>query len=293
MNKIKGLGVAMVTPFKSDLSIDFEALRKLTNYLIDNGVDYLVVMGTTGESVTLSNDEKQKVLEIVKEVNNGRLPIVFGAGSNNTAQLVDSLKTLDLNRVDAILSVAPYYNKPTQEGLFRHFTEVANASPVPVVLYNVPGRTSSNILPPTILKLADHPNIVAVKEASGSFDQFMEIIGNKPNDFLCISGDDGITLPFIAAGGDGLISVVGNAYPRLTSDMVHAALQDNLSEARKLHYRLLPLIPFLFKEGNPAGVKEIMKMMDICQNDVRLPLVPVSAVLKGDLAKEFERLKEN
>ena len=291
MNKIKGLGVAMVTPFKSDLSIDFEALRKLTNYLIDNGVDYLVVMGTTGESVTLSNDEKQKVLEIVKEVNNGRLPIVFGAGSNNTAQLVDSLKTLDLNRVDAILSVAPYYNKPTQEGLFRHFTEVANASPVPVVLYNVPGRTSSNILPPTILKLADHPNIVAVKEASGSFDQFMEIIGNKPNDFLCISGDDGITLPFIAAGGDGLISVVGNAYPRLTSDMVHAALQDSLPKARKLHYRLLPLIPLLFKEGNPAGVKEIMKMMEICQNEVRLPLVPVSAELKSDLAKEFERLK--
>ena len=291
MNKIKGLGVAMVTPFKSDLSIDFEALRKLTNYLIDNGVDYLVVMGTTGESVTLSNDEKQKVLEIVKEVNNGRLPIVFGAGSNNTAQLVDSLKTLDLNGVDAILSVAPYYNKPTQEGLLRHFTEVANASPVPVVLYNVPGRTSSNILPPTILKLADHPNIVAVKEASGSFDQFMEIIGNKPNDFLCISGDDGITLPFIAAGGDGLISVVGNAYPRLTSDMVHAALQDSLPKARKLHYRLLPLIPLLFKEGNPAGVKEIMKMMEICQNEVRLPLVPVSAELKSDLAKEFERLK--
>ena len=293
MDKLKGLGVAMVTPFKSDLSIDFEALHRLTNYLIDNGVDYLVVMGTTGESVTLSNDEKQKVLETVKAVNNGRLPIVFGAGSNNTAQLVESLKKMDFTGVDAILSVAPYYNKPTQEGLFQHFTEVANAIPVPVILYNVPGRTSSNILPSTILKLAGHPNIVAVKEASGSFDQFMEIIGNKPDDFLCISGDDGITLPFIAAGGDGLISVVGNAYPRLTSDMVHAALQDDMVNTRKLHYHLLPVIPLLFKEGNPAGVKEIMQMMDICQNNVRLPLVTVSEELKAKLSKEFERLKKN
>lgn len=290
MVKLKGLGVAMVTPFKKDLNIDFEALRKLTNYLIGNGVDYLVVMGTTGESVTLSSDEKLKVLETVKAVNNGRLPIVFGAGSNNTAQLVESLKTMDFTGVDAILSVAPYYNKPTQEGLFQHFTEVANASPVPVILYNVPGRTSSNILPPTILKLAGHPNIVAVKEASGSFDQFMEIIGNKPDDFLCISGDDGITLPFIAAGGDGLISVVGNAYPRLTSDIVHAALQDDMVNARKLHYHLLPVIPLLFKEGNPAGVKEIMQMMDICKNHVRLPLVSVSEELRDGLAKEFERL---
>jgi 4-hydroxy-tetrahydrodipicolinate synthase len=293
MSRLKGLGVAMVTPFKSDLSIDFDALGKLTNYLIDNGVDYLVVMGTTGESVTLTNDEKQKVLEKVQQVNEGRLTNVFGAGSNNTAQLVESLKTIDFTGVDAILSVAPYYNKPTQEGLFRHFTAIANASPVPVVLYNVPGRTSSNILPSTVLKLADHSNVIAVKEASGSFDQFMEIIGNKPDDFLCISGDDGITLPFIAAGGDGLISVVGNAYPRLTSDMVHAAMQDEMVEARNLHYHLLPIIPLLFKEGNPAGVKEIMKMMDICQNDVRLPLVTVSTALKGDLAKEYERLNKH
>lgn len=282
----------MVTPFKKDLSIDFEALRKLTSYLIDNGVDYLVVMGTTGESVTLSNEEKHKVLETVRDVNNGRLPVVFGAGSNNTAQLVESLKTIDFSGVDAILSVAPYYNKPTQEGLYQHFTEVANASPVPVVLYNVPGRTSSNILPSTILKLAEHPNIVAVKEASGSFDQFMEIIGNKPDDFLCISGDDGITMPFVAAGGDGLISVVGNAYPRLTSDMVHAALQDDMINARKLHYQILPIIPLLFKEGNPAGVKEIMKMMNICENNVRLPLVVVSESLKNRLSNEFERLKK-
>lgn len=290
INKLKGLGVAMVTPFKQDLSIDFDDLRKLTEYLIENHVDYLVVMGTTGESVTLTNEEKHQVLETVKEVNEGRLPIVFGAGSNNTAQLVKSLKTMDLNGVYAILSVAPYYNKPTQEGLYQHFVEVANASPIPVVLYNVPGRTSSNILPPTILKLAKHPNIIAVKEASGNFDQFMEIIGNKPDDFLCISGDDGITLPFIATGGDGVISVLGNAYPKLFSEMVHKALIGKFNKARKLHYRLLPVIPMLFSEGNPAGVKEIMKMMDICKNHVRLPLVTVSKGLKGDLAKEFERL---
>jgi 4-hydroxy-tetrahydrodipicolinate synthase len=291
INKIKGLGVAMVTPFKQDLSIDFDALRKLTEYLIENDVDYLVVMGTTGESVTLTNEEKRQVLETVKEVNEGRLPIVFGAGSNNTAQLVESLKTMDFTGVYAILSVAPYYNKPTQEGLYRHFTEVANASPVPVILYNVPGRTCSNILPATVLKLAEHANIIAVKEASGSFDQFMEIIGNKKDDFLCISGDDGITLPFMAVGGDGVISVVGNAYPKLFSEMVHKALIGKFNKARKLHYKILPIIPLLFKEGNPAGVKEVMQMMGICENYVRLPLVTVSEELKGDLVKKFERLK--
>ena len=291
MNKFKGLGVAMVTPFNDDLSIDFDALKKLTNYLIDNKVDYLVVMGTTGESVTLSNAEKQAVLECVQSENKGRLPIVFGAGSNNTAQLIESFKSIDFSGIDAILSVAPYYNKPTQEGIYRHFEAVADASPVPVVLYNVPGRTSSNILPGTVLRLAEHNNIVAVKEASGSFDQFMEIIGNKPDGFLCISGDDGFAMPFIAAGGDGLISVVGNAYPLLTSNMIHKSLEDNNSEARELHYRLLPIIPKLFAEGNPAGIKEVMKMMGICNNNVRLPLVCASEGLKFELSEQFERLK--
>lgn len=290
INKLKGLGVAMVTPFKQDFSIDFDALRKLTKYLIENDVDYLVVMGTTGESVTLTIEEKRQVLETVKEVNEGRLPIVFGAGSNNTAQLVKSLKTMDFTGIYAILSVAPYYNKPTQDGLYRHFTEVANASPVPVILYNVPGRTSTNILPATVLKLAQHENIIAVKEASGSFDQFMEIIGNKKDDFLCISGDDGITLPFIAAGGDGVISVVGNAYPKLFSEMVHKALMGKFNKARELHYQLLPVIPMLFSEGNPAGVKEVIQMMGICENHVRLPLVTVSEELKRELVVAFERL---
>jgi len=291
ITKFKGLGVAMVCPFKTDLSVDVEALKKLTGYLIENGVDYLVVQGTTGESVTLTEREKKEVLDIVIGINRGRLPVVLGMGSNNTAHLIETIRNTDFKGVDAILSVAPYYNKPTQEGLFQHFTKVADESPVPVILYNVPGRTSSNILPETVLRLAAHPNIIAVKEASGSFDQFMAIIGNKPHDFLCISGDDGITQPFIATGGDGLISVVGNAYPRLTSDMVNAAMQDDMSKARKLHYRLLPLIPFLFKEGNPAGVKEIMQMMGLCKNTVRLPLVSVSEDLKTDLTLEYDRLK--
>ena len=290
MNKLKGLGVAMVTPFTKDMRVDVEALKKLTAYLVENGVDYLVVMGTTGESVTLDKKEKRWVLDTVLEINNGRLPVVLGMGSNNTAQLTKEIRDADLSRVDAILSVAPYYNKPTQEGLFRHFTEVADASAVPVVLYNVPGRTSSNILPETVLRLAEHRNVVAIKEASGSFDQFMEIIGNKPDGFLCISGDDGITLPFIAAGGDGVISVVGNAYPALFSGMVHAALDGDFKKARALHYRLLPVIPLLFKEGNPAGVKELLHMMKICETPVRLPLVSVSGGLKKQLKKEFERL---
>jgi 4-hydroxy-tetrahydrodipicolinate synthase len=290
MRSLKGLGVAMVTPFDKKKNVDFEALDKLTNHLIDNGVDYLVVQGTTGESVTLSNSEKKDVLDRILNVNNGRLPIVLGMGGNNTMALIETIKTTDFADIDAILSVAPYYNKPTQEGMFQHFTAIADASPVPVILYNVPGRTSSNILPSTVLRLAKHKNIVAIKEASGSFDQFMEIIMNKPEGFLAISGDDGITQPFIAVGGDGVISVVGNAYPRIFSDMVHAALKDEMDRSRELHYKILPIIPLLFKEGNPAGVKEVLKKMGICDHYVRLPLVTVSEGLKKDLLAEAAKL---
>lgn len=290
MRSLKGLGVAMVTPFDNELNVDFEALGKLTHYLIDNGVDYLVVQGTTGESVTLNEKEKKEVLDKVILENKGRLPIVLGMGSNNTAALINTIKETDFTGVDAILSVAPYYNKPTQEGLYQHFKLVADTSPVPVVLYNVPGRTSSNILAKTVLRLADHPNIIAVKEASGSFDQFMEIIMNKPDNFLVISGDDGITQPFIAVGGDGLISVVGNAFPKLITTMTHAALSDDMNESRELHYKILPIIPLLFQEGNPAGVKEVLKDMGICDNYVRLPLVIVSDGLKSKLLKEASKL---
>lgn len=283
MKSLKGLGVAMITPFDKNKNVDYSALDKLTHYLIDNGVDYLVVQGTTGESVTLTYEEKRAIKKRILEVNNGRVPVVLGMGGNNTMALVDTIKSTDFKGIDAILSVAPYYNKPTQEGLFQHFSLVADASPVPVVLYNVPGRTSSNILPETVLRLASHPNIVAIKEASGNFDQFMEIIMRKPKDFLAISGDDGITQPFIAMGGEGVISVVGNAYPRLFSDMVHAVMKDEMVRSRELHYKILPIIPLLFKEGNPAGVKEVLKHMGICGNEVRLPLVTVSEGLKKEL----------
>jgi len=290
MNLLKGLGVAMVTPFDNELNVDYAALERLTNHLIDNKVDYLVVQGTTGESVTLRTSEKGEVLRKIIATNNGRLPIVLGMGSNNTASLIESIKKWNFDGVDAILSVAPYYNKPTQEGLYQHFKAVADASPVPVILYNVPGRTSSNILPKTVLRLADHPNVVAVKEASGSFDQFMEIIANKPDDFLVISGDDAITQPFIAVGGDGVISVVGNAYPKEFSAMVHATIDNEMDRSRELHYKLLPIIPLMFKEGNPAGVKEVMKKLNICENYVRLPLVCVSDELKNELLKEAAKI---
>lgn len=290
MRSLKGLGVAMVTPFDKEKKVDFKALDKLTRHLIDNGVDYLVVQGTTGESVTLSSSEKQEVLKRILKVNNAKLPVVLGIGGNNTMALIDTIKSTDFTGIDAILSVAPYYNKPTQEGMFQHFTAIADACPVPVILYNVPGRTSSNLLPPTVLKLAKHPNIIAIKEASGNFDQFMEIIMNKPKGFLAISGDDGITQPFIAVGGDGVISVVGNAYPRIFSDMVHAALKDEMDKSRSLHYKILPIIPLLFKEGNPAGVKEVLKKLGVCDHFVRLPLVRVSEGLKKDLLAEAAKL---
>ena len=292
MKSLKGLGVAMVTPFDKNHAVDYPALTKLTRFLIDNGVDYLVVQGTTGESVTLNEEEKKEVLKCIQNENKGQLPIILGMGSNNTSALINTIKNTDFNGVDAILSVAPYYNKPTQEGLYQHFKAVADASPLPVVLYNVPGRTSSNILPDTVLRLASHSNIIAVKEASGSFDQFMEIIGNRPADFLVLSGDDGITQPFIAVGGDGVISVVGNAYPRIFSDMVHATLNDEMVKSRELHYKILPIIPLLFQEGNPAGVKEVLKHKGIGGNFVRLPLVPVTDALKAELLVEDFKLSK-
>lgn len=277
MNKLKGTGVAIVTPFKSDKSIDYTALEKLVNHLIDGGIDYLVVMGTTGESVTLSATEKKEVLDFVVKINNKRLPIVLGIGGNCTATVVNQFNTTDLSDVDAILSVSPYYNKPTQEGIYQHYKALAVATDKPIILYNVPGRTASNIAAQTTLRLAnDFTNIVAVKEASGSLEQCMEIIKNKPADFLVISGDDALTLPMIASGGDGVISVLANAFPQGFSDMVTAALLGNLDEARALHYKYFELIHYLFVDGNPAGVKVALKLLNIMEVDVRLPLVDVT-----------------
>jgi 4-hydroxy-tetrahydrodipicolinate synthase len=281
ITKFKGLGVAMITPFNPDESIDFDALKKLTDYLIEGGVDYLVVQGTTGESPVLSADEKAAVLKCVAETAAKRVPVVYGIGGNNTRAVAAQLKAVDPTIVDGILSVSPYYNKPTQEGIYQHYKMLSEASPVPIILYNVPGRTSSNVLPETTIRIAtDFKNIIAVKEASGNMEQIMEIIRRKPAGFLVISGDDGITLPIIAAGGDGVISVVGNAFPHAFSAMVRAAMQDDMVVARRLHYLIYPVISLLFAEGNPGGIKEATAHLGITSSKVRLPLVNVSENLR-------------
>ncbi|MCH2234079.1 MAG: 4-hydroxy-tetrahydrodipicolinate synthase [Crocinitomicaceae bacterium] len=294
MNKFRGLGVAMVTPFKEDKSIDEAALRKLTNFLIDNGVHYLVVQGTTGESPTLDNKEKQQTLDIVADENKGRLPIVFGIGGNNTKVVCDAFSKFDLTKVDAILSASPYYNKPTQEGIYQHYAAMSKASPKPIILYNVPGRTSSNLTAETTLRLAnDFDNIIGVKEASGNMEQITKIIKDKPKDFLVTSGDDPIAMPLIASGCDGVISVIGNGFPKEFSNMVNAGLENNHELALKYHFLTFDMIPLLFAEGNPAGIKEVLKFKGICENHVRLPLVPVSNELANKIIAESGNIAGN
>lgn len=279
-NIFKGVGTAIVTPFKQDLSIDFEALKQFIEFQIVSGVDFIVVQGTTGESPTLSAKEKQQVLEIVAETNNKRLPIVYGVGGNNTYDVCEKLKSIDQSIVDGILSVSPYYNKPTQEGIFQHYEHLSNATELPIIVYNVPGRTASNISAETSLRLAELQNIVAVKEASGNMGQIMEIIRNRPDGFLVLSGDDALTLPILACGGDGVISVVSNALPEKFCKMVHAAIKGDWAVAKKLHYELLPITNLFFAEGNPTGVKEALKTRKIMEHFVRLPLVNVSTKLQ-------------
>ncbi|PCJ64998.1 MAG: 4-hydroxy-tetrahydrodipicolinate synthase [Bacteroidetes bacterium] len=276
MNKFRGLGVAMITPFNADKSIDFVGLEKLTNHLINGGVNYLVVMGTTGENPTISNEEQQTILQKVKEVNAGRLPIVFGIGGNDTAAVVNRLQEENLEGVDGILCVSPYYNKPSQEGVFQHYKAVNDASPLPVIMYNVPGRTGSVVSAETTLRIAELTNIVCTKEASGSLDICMDIIHNAPEGFGVISGDDHYTLPYIATGMQGVISVIGNAYPKEFSQMVNYALDGDYKNARHLHYQLLPMIKAIFKDGNPGGVKYVLAKLGICENYFRLPVVPVN-----------------
>lgn len=288
--RFSGVGTALVTPFTSDYSIDFTALRKLVELQLDGGTDFLVVQGTTGESPTLSSTEKQQVLETVAEVNNKRLPIVYGVGGNNTVDVAEKIKQVDTSLVDGILSVSPYYNKPTQEGIYQHFKYIAEVSDLPIILYNVPGRTSSNVVAETTLRLSEIPTIVAMKEASGSLEQIMEIIRNKPDDFLLLSGDDALTLPILACGGDGVISVVSNALPEKFGKMVHAGLKGDWELARKLHYELLPVTGLFFAEGNPGGVKEALVFRKIMEKYMRLPLVNVSSALSEKIVGEMNAL---
>lgn len=291
MQSLIGTGVALVTPFKKDFSVDTDALSRIVNFQIDNGIDYLVVLGTTAENATLSQDEKELVINTVIEANKGRLPLVLGVGGNNTYKIVDELKTRDLSSFVAILSVSPYYNKPTQEGIYQHFKAVSEASPIPVILYNVPGRTASNMLPSTVLRLAnDFENIVAIKEAAGDIVQAMKLIQGKPEGFLVISGDDMVTLPMILAGGSGVISVIGEGFPRQFSDMVRLGLERKVDEAYKLHYLLAEAIDMIFEQGNPAGIKEVFKTLALSENIVRLPLVNVNQDLADRLNKFVKSL---
>lgn len=275
MANIKGMGVALVTPFKADMSVDYEALRKLVEYQVSSGADFLAVLCTTAETPTLTPDERVKVRRLVIEQVRGRVPIVLGCGGNNTMAIVEELRNGDWKGVDAILSVVPYYNKPSQEGLYQHFMAIANASPVPVILYNVPGRVGVNMTAATTLRLAnDNPNIIAIKEASGNFDQIDDIIKNKPQNFTVLSGDDGITFPLITLGAEGVISVIGNAFPREFARMVRLALQGDYTNALTIHHRFKELFSLLFVDGNPAGVKAMLNAMGYCENVLRLPLVP-------------------
>lgn len=281
MKELTGTGIALITPFNEDFSIDTEGLTKVVNYNIENGIDYLVVLGTTAESATLSKKEKQIVIETVTEANNGRIPMVVGIGGNNTQAVIQEMQESDLSDFTAILSVSPYYNKPTQEGIYQHFAAIAKHALLPVILYNVPGRTASNILPDTVSRLArDYKNIIGIKEAAGDIVQAMKMIANTPKEFLVISGDDMITLPMVLAGGAGVISVIAEGFPKDFSTMVRLGLERKVDEAYAIHHKIAPMIDYIFEEGNPAGIKAVFKKRGICGDTVRLPLVKASDDLK-------------
>lgn len=284
MEQLIGTGVALVTPFREDLSVDANALQRIVEHNIQGGVDYLVVLGTTGESATLSKADKQLVMDVVVRTNAGRIPLVLGVGGNHTQALVEELKFLDLTEFNAILSVSPYYNKPTQEGIYQHFKAIAEASPKPIILYNVPSRTGSNMLPETTLRLAyDFTNIIGIKEACGDMVQIDKIISGKPKDFLVISGDDFTALPTVLAGGAGVISVLGQGLPSQFSKMMNLGIQGNATEAYRIHHKLLPLMSLIFEEGNPAGIKSILENLGLSNAVVKLPLVEASPSLKGKI----------
>jgi len=283
---MRGTGVALITPFNEDFSIDYNSLSNIIEHCISGGVEYLVALGTTGENATLTKEEKKAVFHFIQEQTKGRVACVAGIGGNNTSDVIESIKSFDFTGYDAILSVSPYYNKPNQEGIFRHYMALAENSPAPIILYNVPGRTGSNLTVETILRLANSSDaIIAVKEACGNPEQFMDILKDAPNDFAVISGDDNLTLPFLAMGMTGVISVLGQAYPKELSTMVRLGIEGKFTEARILHYKLYELMKGIFLDGNPGGVKAVMSMMGLCKNIVRLPLAPVKAEVFEKLLK--------
>jgi len=293
MKKFKGTGVAIVTPFKNDTSIDFAAFGRVINHVIEGGVNYIVAMGTTGESVTLSKDERKALISYVVETIDNRVPLVVGIGGNNTQDIISSIRRSNLEGVDGILTVAPYYNKPNQRGLLQHFKAIATSSEIPVILYNVPSRTCSNISSDTCLELAHAcENIIAIKEASGDISQIMRIIKGKPENFIVLSGDDMMTIPVIAAGGSGVISVLANAFPAECAELVNQSLKNNFKTAREIQFRFLEIIELLFIDGNPAGVKTMLNIMNLCQNNLRLPLVPVSKTIYTRIQKAIEEVNK-
>tara|TARA_B100000767_G_scaffold26282_1_gene23019 strand:- start:546 stop:1433 length:888 start_codon:yes stop_codon:yes gene_type:complete len=290
IKKFIGTGVALITPFNKDFSIDYNSLEKLVEFNISNGIDYLVINGTTGESPTISSSERELLINTVVSVNKGRVPLVLGIGGNDTRSVVEEINSSSLEDISAILSVSPYYSKPTQEGIYQHYKYISNNTSKPIIIYNVPGRTSKNILPATTLRLAnDFDSIIGIKEAGGDMDQYLELINNKPKDFLIISGDDDLALSSVNAGGDGVISVIGQAFPRQFSDMINFALNNDSSSAQSINNQLSEIIALIFEENNPAGIKSLLHEMNLCNDILRIPLLSVSPKLRRGILKELDK----
>lgn len=291
IKKFIGTGVALITPFNKDFSIDYNSLEKLVEFNISNGIDYLVINGTTGESPTISSSERELLINTVVSVNKGRVPLVLGIGGNDTRSVVEEINSSSLEDISAILSVSPYYSKPTQEGIYQHYKYISNNTSKPIIIYNVPGRTSKNILPATTLRLAnDFDSIIGIKEAGGDMDQYLELINNKPKDFLIISGDDDLALSSVIAGGHGVISVIGQAFPRQFSDMINFALNNDSSSAQSINNQLSEIIALIFEENNPAGIKSLLHEMNLCNDILRIPLLSVSPKLRRGILKELNKL---
>jgi 4-hydroxy-tetrahydrodipicolinate synthase len=288
-NKFIGTGVALITPFNSDFSVDYKSLEKLVEFNILNGINYLVINGTTAESPTINSFERERIINTVVGVNNNRVPLVLGMGGNDTIRLAKEINSLDLTAISAILSVSPYYNKPTQEGIYQHYSYLAKNISKPIIMYNVPGRTSKNIIPNTILRLANEFElIIGVKEAGGKMSQYLELINNRPDDFLIISGDDDLALNSVTAGGDGVISVIGQAFPQMFSKMIDDGLNNNIPTAKSINNNLCNIISLIFKENNPAGVKFVLSKLNLCNDVLRLPLLSVSKKLRSQINEELK-----